>query len=123
LGLSVGLLGEELEGRMLNQWVACEFVRIPNQTRTNSIVTDITRGTQTVFSSSGPGIEPYELMQMIHKVEKFQEPDMVILNGSVPPGVQPEIYRSGSQRDSSGRRERAVSGVASQDESRKYDWC
>jgi fructose-1-phosphate kinase PfkB-like protein len=32
-------------------------------------------------------------MQMIHKAKKFQEPDMVILSGSFPPGVHPEIYR------------------------------
>jgi fructose-1-phosphate kinase PfkB-like protein len=87
----VGSLGKELEGRMLNQGVACNFVRISNQTRTNIIVTDITRGTETLFSAGGPEIEPYELMQMIHKVEKFQEPDIVILSGSVPPGVHPEI--------------------------------
>jgi 6-phosphofructokinase 2 len=93
LGFIGGFTGEELEGRMLNQGVACDFVRISNETRTNIIVTDITRGTQTVFSASGPEIEPYELMQMIHKVEKFQEPDIVILSGSLPPGVYAEIYR------------------------------
>lgn len=93
LGFIGGFTGEELEGRMLNQGVACDFVRISNETRTNIIVTDMTRGTQTVFSASGPEIEPYELMQMIHKVEKFQEPDIVILSGSLPPGVHPEIYR------------------------------
>jgi 6-phosphofructokinase 2 len=93
LGFIGGFAGEELEGRLLNQGVACDFVRISNETRTNIIVTDITRGTQTVFSASGPEIEPYELMQMIHKVEKFQEPDIVILSGSLPPGVHPEIYR------------------------------
>jgi fructose-1-phosphate kinase PfkB-like protein len=91
-GFIGGFTGEELEGRMLNQGVACDFVRISNETCTNITVRDMTKGTQTTFTTGGPEVEPYELMQMIHKVKKFQEPDMVILSGSLPPGVHSEIY-------------------------------
>ena len=50
-------------------------------------------GSQTVFSASGLEIKSYELMQMIHKVEKLEKPDIVPISGSLPPGVHPEIYR------------------------------
>jgi 6-phosphofructokinase 2 len=73
--------------------VACDFVEISGETRTNIIVNDRKRGTQTVFSASGPTIEPYELIQIIHKVEKSEKPDMMVISGSLPPGVHPEIYR------------------------------
>jgi 6-phosphofructokinase 2 len=93
LGFVGGFTGEELEGRLVNQGVACDFIRISNETRTNIIVTDTMRGAQTVFSASGPDVKPYELMQMIHRLEKLEKTDMVIISGSLPPGVHPEAYR------------------------------
>lgn len=93
LGFIGGFAGEELEGLLLNQGVACDFIGISGETRTNIVVNDIGRRTQTVFSARGPEIKPFELMRMIHKIEKLEKPDMVIISGSLPPGVHPEIYR------------------------------
>jgi 6-phosphofructokinase 2 len=93
LGFVGGFTGEELEGRLLNGGVACDFDRISGETRTNIIINDMNRGTQTVFSASGPEIEPYELMRIIHRIEKLEKDDVVIISGSLPPGVHPEIYR------------------------------
>jgi 6-phosphofructokinase 2 len=93
LGFVGGFAGEELEGRLLNEGVSCDFIRISGETRTNIIANDMSTGMQTVFSASGPEIKPYELMQMIHKVEKLEKPDIVTISGSLPPGVHSEIYR------------------------------
>lgn len=93
LGFIGGFAGEELEGLLLNQGVACDFIGISGETRTNIVVNDIGRRTQTVFSARGPEIKPFELMRIIHQVEKLEKPDMVIISGSLPPGVHPEIYR------------------------------
>jgi 6-phosphofructokinase 2 len=93
LGFVGGFAGEELEGILLNQGVACDFIGISGETRTNIVVNDMGKRTQTVFSARGPEIKPFELMRMIHKVEKLEKPDMVIISGSLPPGVHPEIYR------------------------------
>ena len=46
-----------------------------------------------MFSARGPEIKPYELMQMIHKVEKLKKPEILVISGSLPPGVHPVIYR------------------------------
>jgi 6-phosphofructokinase 2 len=93
LGFVGGFAGEELEGRLLNEGISCDFIRISGETRTNIIVNDMSTGMQTIFNASGPEIKPYELMKMIHKVEKLEKPDIVIISGSLPPGVHPEIYR------------------------------
>ena len=93
LGFVGGFAGEELEGRLLNEGIACDFVRISGETRTNIVVNEASTGNQTVFDASGPEISPYELMQMIHKVEKVEAPETVVISGSLPPGVHPEIYR------------------------------
>ena len=93
LGFTGGFAGEELEGRLLNEGIGCDFIRISGETRTNIIVNDMSTGNQIVFSDKGPEIKPYELMQMIHKIEKLEKPDIVVISGSLPPGVHPEIYR------------------------------
>ncbi len=93
LGFVGGFAGEELEGRLLNEGIACDFVRISGETRTNIIVNEASTGNQTVFNARGPEIRPYELMQIIHKVEKVENPEIVVISGSLPPGVNPEIYR------------------------------
>jgi 6-phosphofructokinase 2 len=93
LGFVGGFDGEELEGRLVNEGISCDFTRISGETRTNIVVNDIKTGNQTIFSAPGPEIRPYELMQMIHKVEKIENPEIVIISGSLPPGIHPEIYR------------------------------
>jgi 6-phosphofructokinase 2 len=92
LGFVGGFTGEELEGRLLNEGITCDFIRISGETRTNIIMNDMSTGGQSVFGASGPLIEPYELMRIIHKVEGLDHPEMVIISGSIPPGVHPKIY-------------------------------
>jgi len=92
-GFVGGFSGEELEGRLLNEGITCDFIRISGETRTNIIVNDISTRSQTIFSASGPEIKPYEVVQIIHKVEKLEKPEIVVISGSLPPGVHPEIYR------------------------------
>ena len=93
LGFIGGFTGEELEGRLVNEGIQCDFTRIPGETRTNIVINNIGTGSQTVLSARGPEVRPYDLMQMIHKVENLDKPEIVIVSGSLPPGVHPEIYR------------------------------
>jgi 6-phosphofructokinase 2 len=93
LGFIGGFAGEEVEGRLLNEGISCDFIRISGETRTNIVVNDMSNRKQTVYSASGPEIRPYELMRIIHKVEKLERPDIVVISGSLPPGIHPEIYR------------------------------
>lgn len=93
LGFVGGFAGEELEGLLINEGIACDFVRISGRTRTNIIVNDMGAGTQTIFNAKGPTISAYELMQIIHKIEHLDSPDYVVISGSLPLGVNPEIYR------------------------------
>lgn len=93
LGFVGGFAGEELEGMLINEGIACDFVRISGKTRTNIIINDMAGGNQTLYNARGPEISAYELMHLIHKVEDFENPEFVIISGSLPRGVNPEIYR------------------------------
>lgn len=93
MGFVGGFTGEELEGLLINGGINCDFSRITGETRTNIIINDVNSGKQTSYSASGPKIKPYELMKLIYKVEKLDKPEIVIISGSQPPGIHPEIYR------------------------------
>ncbi|MBN2569474.1 MAG: 1-phosphofructokinase [Deltaproteobacteria bacterium] len=93
LGFVGGFTGAELEGRMLNEGIQCDFTRISGETRTNVIINDMSTDSQTLFSGKGPEIEPFELIQIIRKIEALENPEIVIISGSLPLGVHPEIYR------------------------------
>jgi 6-phosphofructokinase 2 len=87
-----GFDGQEMEGRLINEGISCNFTRISGDTRTNIVIYDQTKKSQTIFSARGPEIMPYELMRMIQGIEKLDNPEIVIISGSLPPGVNPEIY-------------------------------
>jgi 6-phosphofructokinase 2 len=93
LGFVGGFTGDELEGRLLNEGIACDFVRISGETRTNIVINDQKAGKQLIFNAEGPEIQPYELMHLMRKVEDLKEPDIVVISGSLPRKVNPEIYR------------------------------
>ncbi|MBW3022410.1 1-phosphofructokinase family hexose kinase, partial [Candidatus Woesearchaeota archaeon] len=93
MGFIGGFTGEELEGLLVNQGINCDFSQITGETRTNIIINDISSGKQTSYSASGPEIKSYELMKLIHRVEKLDKPEIVIISGSLPPRIHPEIYR------------------------------
>ena len=92
LGFVGGFTGDELEGRLLNNGVTCDFVRISCETRVNVVINETSTGRQVLFSGKGPEVEPYELMRLIHKIEDITEDDIIIMSGSLPPGINPEVY-------------------------------
>jgi 6-phosphofructokinase 2 len=92
LGFVGGFDGQEMEGRLINEGISCNFTRISGDTRTNIVIYDLAKKSQTIFSARGPEIMPYELMRMIQQMEELENPEMVIISGSLPPGVHPEIY-------------------------------
>jgi 6-phosphofructokinase 2 len=93
MGFIGGFSGEELEGRLLNDGISSDFVRISGETRTNIILNDLSTGGQSVFSARGPEVQPFELMQLIHKLEKINNCEVMIISGSLPPGIHAEVYR------------------------------
>ena len=93
LGFVGGFAGRELEGRLLNEGIETDFVRVSGETRTNIIIHETDTGKQLAFNARGPEIKPDELMQFIEQLEKLPCGEVVAIGGSIPLGVSPEIYR------------------------------
>jgi len=93
LGFVGGFAGRELEGRLLNEGIQTDFVRVSGETRTNIILHEKETARQLAFNARGPEIRPSELMQLVEQIERLPCPEIVTIGGSLPPGVSPEIYR------------------------------
>lgn len=92
LGLVGGFDGKELEGRLLLTGVACRFTHIANETRTNIIIQDESNGTETALLARGPEVQPSELMDFLDGLEKSPDMSLLVISGSLPPGLTPEVY-------------------------------
>jgi len=93
MGFVGGFAGDELEGRLINEGIGCSFIRIREETRTNIILNDLMTHKQTVFSAKGPEVEPFELMNLVRMIERMDAPEIFVISGSLPEGVNAEIYR------------------------------
>ena len=92
LGLVGGFDGKELEGRLLLDGVACRFTRIANETRTNIIIQDEPTGAETALLARGPEVQPSELMDFLEVLGKLPDMSFLVVSGSLPPGLTPEVY-------------------------------
>jgi 6-phosphofructokinase 2 len=92
LGLIGGYNGLHLEGLLINAGVMTQLTKISHETRTNIILKEKESGKQFVISAKGPDINPVEIGQFYNHVLSITDMDYLVLSGSLPPGVTPNIY-------------------------------
>jgi 6-phosphofructokinase 2 len=92
LGLVGGFDGFQLEGLLINAGVMTNFTRISGETRTNIILREKTKGRQYVISATGPEVNATEIGQFYQDFNQIQGMDYLILSGSLPRGVTPNLY-------------------------------
>ena len=93
LGFIGGYDGLELEGRLINEGVLCDFTRIGGETRTNIILSNRREKTQILLNAAGPRITPAEIGLFFQRIRSLgRDAEFVIASGSVPPGVNHNIY-------------------------------
>jgi 6-phosphofructokinase 2 len=93
LGFTGGFHGAELEARLLEQGIQCNFTPIEEETRSNIVIHEKSTGRQLLFSSKGPRIHPGELARFCSDLATIEDPTLVSIGGSLPDGVKPAIYR------------------------------
>ncbi len=92
LGLVGGYDGLQLEGLLINAGVPADFTRIAGETRTNIILHEQTEGRQYVISATGPEVNATEIGSFYQNFKKIQDMNYLILSGSLPRGVTPNLY-------------------------------
>ncbi len=92
LGLVGGYDGLNLEGLLINAGVMSDFTRISRETRTNIVLKEKSSDRQFVISACGPEISAAEIGQFYQHVLQVQSMDYLVLSGSLPQGVTPNLY-------------------------------
>jgi len=92
-GFRAGFAGEHLKALLIKEGVQSDFIRVSGETRTNIIIHEIETERQVAFNSRGPEVKPFEIIQLTDTVTQLDDPEMVIIGGSLPQGAHPEIYR------------------------------
>ena len=92
-GFAGGITGTHIVEQLTEEAILNDFVRIREESRTNTSVLDPTTGQQTEINERGPSVSQ-------HEVELFREKllylargaAIVVFAGSLPRGLEPDIY-------------------------------
>jgi 1-phosphofructokinase/tagatose 6-phosphate kinase len=92
-GLAGGATGTRIVEALNDEAILNAFVRIREDSRTNTAVLDPTTGSQTEINERGPAVSPAELDLFREKLLYLaQGASMCIFAGSLPRGLEPDIY-------------------------------
>jgi 1-phosphofructokinase/tagatose 6-phosphate kinase len=92
-GFAGGPTGVRIVDQLTDESILNDFVRIREESRTNTAVLDPTNGEQTEINERGPQVSARELELFREKlVYLAQGARMVILAGSLPRGVDADFY-------------------------------
>jgi 6-phosphofructokinase 2 len=92
-GFIGGATGRTVEILLDEEGVPFSFTPIQQETRTNFIIADTKNSKQTRIDAPGPRISKRELERFRHKIGRIDpKPDLMVIGGSVPPGVPTNIY-------------------------------
>ena len=92
-GLAGGATGSRIVEALNDEAVLNSFVRIREESRTNTAVLDPTTGLHTEINERGPAISPQELDLFREKLMYLARgASICVFAGSLPWGVAPDIY-------------------------------
>jgi 1-phosphofructokinase len=92
-GFAGGQTGTRIVEGLTGESVLNDFVRISEESRTNTSIVDPTTGEQTEVNEPGPSVTAQELELLIDKLLYLaQGAQVCVFAGSLPRGVDPDIY-------------------------------
>lgn len=92
-GFAGGATGTHIVEQLTDESILNDFVRIREESRTNTSVLDPTTGVQTEINERGPSVSEREVELFADKLLYLARgAAIVVFAGSLPRGVEPEIY-------------------------------
>ena len=94
-GFAGGPTGTRIVEQLTDESILNDFVRIREESRTNTAVYDPTNGEQTEINERGPAVSAKEVELFRDKLMYLARgADVVVIAGSLPFGVEPDLYAS-----------------------------
>jgi 6-phosphofructokinase 2 len=92
LGFMRGYNGLEVEGRLINEGIVCDFTRANGETGTNITIHQRKKKMETLLSASVTEVSPFEVTTIYHKIRQIPRDSYVVLGGTMPPGLDDHFY-------------------------------
>ena len=93
LGLFGGQTGALWRREAEQRGLLFEMVPVEGETRESFCLVDLDKGSQVEAVEAGPQVEPGSLEQLlVHLQKRCSQAEMLILSGSLPPGLPPDSY-------------------------------
>jgi 1-phosphofructokinase family hexose kinase len=94
-GMAGGATGTHIVEQLTQEAILNDFVRIREESRTNTSVLDPTSGEQTEINERGPSVSEQEVELFRDKLLYLARgAAIVVLAGSLPRGIDPDLYAS-----------------------------
>ena len=98
-GFAGGATGTHIVEQLTDESILNDFVRIRDESRTNTSVLDPTTGEQTEINERGPSVSEREIELFRDKLLYLARgAAIVVFAGSLPPGVRPRAVRVADPR-------------------------
>ena len=91
-GFIGGYNGLELEGRLINEGVLCDFTRIHDEIRSNVIIYQRKKNLQTLLSTGDPEVKSFEITALYNKIREVPAESYVVLSGTMPKGMSENFF-------------------------------
>ena len=92
-GFAGGATGTHIVEQLTEESILNDFVRIRDESRTNTSVLDPTTGEQTEINERGPAVSDHEVELFRDKLKYLARgADIVVFAGSLPRGVDADLY-------------------------------
>lgn len=92
LGFIGGYNGLEVEGRLVNEGILCDFTRINDEIRSTITIYQRKKNLQTLLSTSAPEVRPFEVSALYNKIREVPGDSYVVLGGTMPPGMSDSFF-------------------------------
>jgi 6-phosphofructokinase 2 len=92
MGFMGGYNGLEVEGRLTNEGIICDFTRTNGETRTTIVIHQRKKKMETLLSASAAPISQFEVTTFYNKIKQIPRDSHVVLGGTIPPGLDDGFY-------------------------------
>ena len=90
LGFTAGFVGEELEKKVQELGIACEFIRVAEGCSRINVKLKDYEGTE--INGKGPVIDAEAVEKLLNRLDRLQTGDILVLAGSIPESMPASIY-------------------------------
>lgn len=90
LGYKVGFVGAEIERRLKDMKIKTDFIEL--EEGNSRINVKIAGEEETAINTNGPKINEEKIAELLEKLNKLGENDILVLSGSIPSSIKDDIY-------------------------------